>query len=552
MTSTITTETTSTETGASVEPNVTAALPAEQIAEGAGVEQQQAEHDAASATSTEDDGTEQAAESAHELKWLDPETLRVHPRNVRDDLGDLTGLAASIASQGVLEALTVVPHVDAEGTPGYQLVAGHRRAAAAVLARAVAVACIVRHDLAATEEDRAGQAGHVGAMLAENLHRRGLSAVEEARGVQAMIDLGVSVTRVAKSTGLGRKRVAKAAGVARLDEATAAAVTAADLTLDQAAAVALYADDEATTATLIEAAEKGPGHFNHALTRAKQSREAAEKAAQLTADLVAAGRTVLTPAQGMEATRISQLAHDGEPLTAENHTACPGSAAYVTQGWQGVVEVCTDPAKNGHASRYGGGQLTAGTGELSETEKAAATEARRATIAGNRNMHAANETRREWVRTMLGRRTAPKGALRFAVETMTTDPRSLSRWLSGQSNSAQDGASADLGIEAPGLFHTVKGKPTLTSGEQVPDARLAVQLLAHVAGGIETGMHKGSWRNPTAADARWLRFLAASGYTLAEVEESIIAAVEARTSGQAEDADTSEDGEDADENPADA
>jgi len=296
------TETTS-ETVAT-EPNVTATL-SEQIAEGAGTDQQQAEHEADSAASTEDDGTEQAAEPAHELKWLDPGTLRVHPRNVRDDLGDLTGLAASIASQGVLEALTVIPQIDAEGTPGYQLVAGHRRAAAAVLAHAVAVACIVRHDLAAAEEDRAGQARHVGAMLSENLHRAGLSAVEEARGVQAMIDLGVSVTRVAKDTGLGRKRVAKAAGVARLDEATAAAVVAADLTLDQAAAVAVYADDEATTGTLIEAAQQGPGHFAHALTRAKQSREAAEKAAALTAELVAAGRTVLTPAEGMEATRIS-------------------------------------------------------------------------------------------------------------------------------------------------------------------------------------------------------------------------------------------------------
>ena len=231
MPSTITTETASTgtaraDTSAAVEPNVTAALPAG-IAEGAGPEQQPAGHDAPSITSSEDDGTGQEDVSAHELTWLDPATLRVHPRNVRDDLGDLSGLAASIAAQGVLEALTVVPHTDADGAPGYQLVAGHRRAAAAVMARAVAVACIVRHDLAATEQDRAGQAAHVGAMLAENLHRAGLSAVEEARGVQAMLDLGESVTKVAKGTGLGRKRVAKAAGVARLDAATAAAVTPA-------------------------------------------------------------------------------------------------------------------------------------------------------------------------------------------------------------------------------------------------------------------------------------------------------------------------------------
>lgn len=70
------------------------------------------------------------------------------------------------------------------------------------------------------------------------------------------------------------------------------------------------------------------------------------------------------------------------------------------------------------------------------------------------------------MRALLLRKTAPKGALRFAVETMTADPRSLSRWLSGQSNAAQDGASADLHIEAPGLWAGAKGEPTLTTGSR--------------------------------------------------------------------------------------
>ncbi|WP_249932914.1 ParB/RepB/Spo0J family partition protein, partial [Blastococcus sp. CCUG 61487] len=134
-----------------------------------------------------------------------------------------------------------------------------RRAAAAILAGLTAVPCVLRPDLAldgdAADGDRAAaQAGHVGAMLAENLHRQGLSAVEEARGVQAMLDLGVPLTRVAKSTGLGRKRVAKAAGVARLDGDTAAAVAGAGLTLDQAAAVAVYAGDPDTATALVAAA----------------------------------------------------------------------------------------------------------------------------------------------------------------------------------------------------------------------------------------------------------------------------------------------------------
>jgi len=81
--------------------------------------------------------------------------------------------------------------------------------------------------------------------------------------------------------------------VARLDGDTAAAVAGAGLTLDQAAAVALYADDPDTTAALVAAAGEGPGQFAHALTRAKRAKQEAEKAAALFAELTAAGRTVL-------------------------------------------------------------------------------------------------------------------------------------------------------------------------------------------------------------------------------------------------------------------
>jgi ParB family chromosome partitioning protein len=485
------------------------------------------------ATGSAGAGTAEDGGRAHQLVWLDPRALAVHPRNIRDDLGDLSGLADSIAAQGVLEALTVIPHAAEDGTPGHQLVAGHRRAAAAILAGIASVPCLLRPDLAidgnAADGDRAAQAGHIGAMLSENLHRQSLSAVEEARGVQAMLDLGVSLARVAKSTGLGRKRVAKATGVARLDGDTASAVAGAGLTLDQAAAVAVYADDPDTTGALIAAAGEGPGQFAHALTRAKQARAEAERAAALLAELTTAGRTVLDEDTGRAATRLADLEHDGRPLTADGHGSCPGSAVYVSPtGWQGpqAVEVCTDPAGNGHRARWTATTLRGGTGgvEPSEDEREAAAAERRATIENNKAMAAANETRREWIKGLLQRKTAPKAALRFAVETMASDPRALSRWLSGQPNRAQDSAAADLGIDAPGQWWTTRDKPspTLTSGEQVPDARLTVALLAHVAGAIESGLHRQSWRNPGAGDARWLRFLVSCGYTPADIERQII------------------------------
>lgn len=525
--------------------NVTALIGAK-TAEDTGTESAPAGHDeatpgrAAGAKGPQDTGR------AQRLVWLDPAGLAVHPRNVRDDLGDLSGLAASIAAQGVLEALTVVPITDPDGTPGHQLVAGHRRAAAAILAGVTPVPCVLRDDLALDGGtgggDRAGQARHVAAMLAENLHRQGLSAVEEARGVQTMLDLGESITKVAASTGLGRKRVAKAACIARLDARTAAAVTASGLTLDQAASVAVYADDPDTAATLIEAAEQGPGRFAHALTRAKQARVEAEQLARLAAELAAAGRTVLDDADSERATPIRSLAHDGRPLTAETHADCPGSAVWLTSGWGAprVVEVCTDPVVHGHTIRWAdnsphGSDRT----EPPEDERnAAAAARRREIIENNKAMAAANQTRRDWVRALLQRRIAPKAGLRFAVDTLAADPRTVARWLSGQPNTAQEQTAAALGLTAPGQWQPdgAEPAPTLTSGEQLPDARLTVALLAHVAAAIESGIDRHTWRNPSRCDARWLRYLAETGYTLADIEQQVIAAATPTGGEDADDA----------------
>ena len=165
--------------------------------------------------------------------------------------------------------------------------------------------------------------------------------------------------------------------------------------------------------------------------------------------------------------------------------------------------MCTDPAGNGHRDRWTATALPASAAdeEPSEAEREAAAAERRATIENNKAMAAANETRREWVKGLLQRKTAPKAALRFAVDTLAADPRALSRWLSGQPNRAQDAAAADLGIDAPGQWWTTRDKPppTLTSGEQVPDARLAVALLAHVAGAIESGCTASPGATPAPA-----------------------------------------------------
>jgi ParB family chromosome partitioning protein len=96
------------------------------------------------------------------LVHLDPRDLAAHPANVRTSLDDIDSLAASIRQVGVLEPLVVVP-LD-EG--GHRILAGHRRAAAAIQADLALVPCIERADLADSDQ-------HI-AMLVENIRRQNL------------------------------------------------------------------------------------------------------------------------------------------------------------------------------------------------------------------------------------------------------------------------------------------------------------------------------------------------------------------------------------------
>lgn len=459
------------------------------------------------------------------IELLDPRELTAHPNNVRTDLGDLTGLTASIAAQGVLEPLVVVPTAD-----GYAIVAGHRRAAASIAAEVDRVPCVIREDLKllhATDNPRVAE--HVGAMLAENLHREGLTAVEEARGIQTMLDLGMPISKVAKSTGLGDKRVKKAIGVSRLDQGTADMVTDMGLTLDQAAVVVLYADDPDTSAKLASAARDGVGRFEHAVAQAKQEREAREKYAAKLAELQAAGVAIADSADygGRKNRRIGDLEHKGKPLTEKSHADCPGRAVYLGQNWNGAytVEVCTDYAKHGHTDRY---SSTTSSKPETEEEKQAATAERRLVVENNKAMAAANTVRRRFVKELLARRSAPPEVLRFAVEEIAARPQVFSWWLSGNSAPGDKDAAEALGLQPPVRPWSVAATEkhaTLTSGEHVPDGRLPLQLLAHVAGAIELGIGKDSWRateDRRDGLVRWLTVLTGLGYTLSDVEQSIV------------------------------
>jgi len=122
-----------------------------------------------------------------------------HPHNYRAGLADVDQLAASIRAVGLIQPIVVRPHPDKPGE--YQLVAGHRRHAAASKAGLKKITAEVREDL----DDGMAYA----AMLVENLQRQELTVLEEAAGYRILVDLGWRQKDIAEKTGRSPAVVSK-------------------------------------------------------------------------------------------------------------------------------------------------------------------------------------------------------------------------------------------------------------------------------------------------------------------------------------------------------
>jgi len=133
-----------------------------------------------------------------EIAVADIATDGSNPRTLFDLDGEagLRELAASIKAHGLVQPITVRANLDAgEGAPPYLLVAGERRLRAIrdVLKRRT-IAAIMRHDLT---EDTALEA-----TVLENLQRRDLHPVEEARGlIRLRVGHGYSMDKLAARLG---------------------------------------------------------------------------------------------------------------------------------------------------------------------------------------------------------------------------------------------------------------------------------------------------------------------------------------------------------------
>lgn len=198
-------------------------------------------------------GATMPAEGQPVLLQVKAASLDPNPDNPRKNLGDLTELSASIASQGVQQPLVVTP-ADKQGR--HTIIMGHRRYAAAMKAGLDTLPCIVR---------QAGQQEQAELMLVENIQRAGLTPIEEAKGYARLLDLGESEDQMAKATGRSRATVRRRLKAASLDPGLVPDRQISFEQLDRIAGFDGYPDLQKA---LLKAA--GTNNWNNQLRKCKQ------------------------------------------------------------------------------------------------------------------------------------------------------------------------------------------------------------------------------------------------------------------------------------------
>ena len=154
------------------------------------------------------------------------------PRKIFDD-ESLAELADSIRRHGVLQPLLV----SEDGSGKYLVIAGERRWRAARLAGLKTVPAVIRERLGAHDE--------LALALVENLQRRDLSALEEARAFEHLrSEHGLSQAEIAKQVGMDRSTVANALRLLRLPERIQELVESGRLSAGHGRALLALPDDE--------------------------------------------------------------------------------------------------------------------------------------------------------------------------------------------------------------------------------------------------------------------------------------------------------------------
>ncbi len=164
----------------------------------------------------------------------------------RMDEGALYELAESIRAQGVMQPLLVRPLKNKPGT--YEIIAGERRSRAARLAGLTQVPVLIKE---VSDQNAAAMA------LIENMQREDLNPLEEAKGLQRLVnEFKLTHDQAAQAVGLSRSAASKLVRLLQLTSAVQDLVMAGDLDMGHARALLALQEAEQISAAQTIVAKK--------------------------------------------------------------------------------------------------------------------------------------------------------------------------------------------------------------------------------------------------------------------------------------------------------
>lgn len=509
---------------------------------GAGAAGVPPEHASIEPETAESAGTEQGTTEAHQVQQLDPRTLLVD-LNVRHAATADADLVASVAEHGVLVPIVAVRTEQGE----VRVRMGHRRTLAAIAAECTTVPVVV---VANETTDDAGTVHRLVTQWAENEHRAGLTNAERVDVIGQLSAFGISPTQIARRTRASKAEVTAALAVTASEMARKATARYDFLDLAQAATVAEFDTDPDAVAALVVAARDG--RFDHVAQRLRDERTATANRSRAADKLRETGvRVIDTPTNTDPALPVHRLINaDGARPTVAEHAECPGHAAYIADryGWvdregqpltdedaddgdddededEGaagerqwgvrpvLVFVCTDPTEHGHRDSW----ATSGSGtpdripvdQMTDEQREAAREQRRDVIDSNKAWGSAETVRREWLRGLATRKTAPKGTATFIAAAFARDADLLA-------DVGGNHLAADLLGVACGAYGRSVELAALV--DKATDSRALLLTLVMVLAAYEARTDRNDWRTLRPSTGRYLRYLGSLGYMRADVE----------------------------------
>ncbi|MFE3602393.1 ParB N-terminal domain-containing protein [Streptomyces sp. NPDC059142] len=443
------------------------------------------------------------------------DALTPHPKNAREDLDLNAPFVESLRAEGC----RIPVKIQRLNGGVLQVNDGNRRYHAATDAG-------LTHLPYEWEDDDRDAAGQFLDMITTAQHRKSLTKTEVNQAMFSAAEAGAQVGRIAKAAGVRQKDVKTLVKV-RSDEKLSAAVSGAssyEWTFEHLAALSEFADDAEALAAITEAADDDAadeGDVDWAIAVERTKRDKRTKAEAHRAELEAAGQKI------RDAEELSERAMPVwrlRGISAEEHADCKG-LVWVFDERRGdrYEPYCSAPGLYGHTVPEGG---SGGGGTKTAAEVEAERAARAAVKKGNIDWDAAEALRRKWITDLIKRRNLPKATTNHLIGHVNNALLNASWGLDDLvKEPTTEILAAFLGLST----EQAKDRGSF-AGHVAKDPRRAPQLqFAAIAAVREKCANRSAWRTDSqrapwtrTPTGRWFQVLAALGYPLTPIEQSVV------------------------------